>query len=237
MLEVKNINAFYGKKQVLFDIFLKIREGERVLLLGPNGAGKSTLLKVMAGLLRAPNGDIFYKGRDITKWPTEKRIKSGIGYLLQTENIVPELTVEENLLLGGYKLNSELLKERLDGIFDVFGFLKDNLKKRAGLLSGGERQALAISMVLMKRPKLLLLDEPSAGLSPKAAAGIIEHIEKAQEKMGISSICMVEHNLKFSLRWAERVIILVGGSFLHESSQPEEYLSHPDKLEDFFFKT
>lgn len=235
MLNVTGINASYGRKQVLFDTSISISEGESVLLIGPNGAGKSTLLKVIAGLLTPSEGEIEISGNNISAWSSHRRIILGIGYLLQTENIVPGLTVQENLLLGGYSLNPEILKTRLDEVLEIFGFLKEKLNSRAGFLSGGERQALAISMVLMKRPQLLLLDEPSAGLSPKAASGILAHIKKAQDVMGINAVCMVEHNLKFSLQWAKKVIVLVGGRVVHISENPDEYLNQPQELEKFFF--
>ncbi len=235
MLNVTNINASYGRKQVLFDTSISVKDGESVLLIGPNGAGKSTFLKVIAGLITHTGGNIEYSGRDISSWSTHRRINSGIGYLLQTENIVPGLTVDENLMLGGYSLKSEILRTRLDEVLEIFGFLKEKRQSRAGLLSGGERQALAISMVLMKRPSLLLLDEPSAGLSPKAASEVLEHVKIAQDVMGIRAVCMVEHNLKLSLQWAGRVIVLVGGRVVHVSDNPEKYLVQPQELEKFFF--
>ncbi len=138
-------------------------------------------------------------------------------------------------MLGGYSLNVDVLKTRLDDILEIFGFLKEKLKSRAGLLSGGERQALAICMVLMKRPHVLLLDEPSAGLAPKAASDILEHIKKAQDIMGIKSVCMVEHNLKLSLQWASKVVVLVGGRIVHSSDRPRTYLDRTEELEKFFF--
>ena len=235
MLTLTDINAFYGRKQILYDTSISISDGEKVLLIGPNGAGKSTLLKVITGLLKQWDGNIMFSGKNITTWTPKKRISSGIGYLLQSENIVIGLSVEENLFLGGYPLKREQLVKKIDEILSIFSFLKDKLKKRAGLLSGGERQALAISMVLMKSPSLLLLDEPSAGLAPKAATDILEYIKKAQHIMGIRAVCMVEHNLKLSLQWAEKVIVLVGGKVVHVSEEPDKYIEEPEELEKFFF--
>jgi len=235
MLTLTDINAFYGRKQILFDTSVSINDGEKVLLIGPNGAGKSTLLKVITGLIKQCDGNIKFSGKNITAWTTKKRINSGIGYLLQSENIVPGLSVEENLCLGGYTLKREQLIKKIDEVLSIFSFLKDKLQRRAGLLSGGERQALAISMVLMKGPSLLLLDEPSAGLAPKTASDILEHIKKAQHVMGIRAVCMVEHNLKLSLQWAEKVIVLAGGKVVHISESPGQYIEQPEELEKFFF--
>ncbi len=235
MIEAKDIAAFYGKKQILFGTSLRVSEGERVLLVGPNGAGKSTFLKVVTGLLQPYNGQVLFNGQNITSLPTEKRIHSGIGYLLQSENIVPGITVDENLTLGGYPLTGKILSERKHEVLEIFDFLKDKLSARAGYLSGGERQALAIGMVLMKHPQVLLLDEPSAGLSPKAASQILKHIERAQELMGIKAICMVEHNLKFALPWASQIIILVGGRVVKTSDTPNMYITKIEELEKIFF--
>jgi len=236
MLEAKGINAFYGRKQVLFDTSISVKEGEKVILIGPNGAGKSTLLKAIVGLLTPTKGQIAFSGEDISSWPPQRRINSGIGYLLQNENIVPGLTVEENLLLGAYPIKGDPLKKGLEEVFEVFGFMKGRLKDRAGFLSGGERQALAVSMVLMKHPRLLLLDEPTAGLAPKAAQNILEHVKKAQDVIGVKAVCLVEHNLKLALEWASKVIVLVQGRVVFTSDTPELFINNPEELEKYFFE-
>lgn len=235
MLNVQHIDASYGSKQVLFDTSISVHDGEYVLLVGPNGAGKSTLLKVIANLVYKSKGEIYFLENEISKWQTIKRIKSGIGYLLQSENIVPGFTVEENLLLGGYSLNRNIRRRRKDELLELFEFLKSKIHMRAGILSGGERQALAICMVLMRYPRLLLLDEPLAGLSPKTASEILGYIQKAHETLGIRSICMVEHNLKISLQWASKIVVLVDGRVIHSSHNPQKYLDHTEELEKFFF--
>ena len=182
LLKTENIFAGYGKREVLFGVDVKIDEGSSVLLMGPNGSGKSTFIKVIVGLLKPYKGKIFFKGEDISSLSVEKRINMGIGYLKQDRNIFPALTVRENLELGGYGLDSQGIKEGIERIFTYFPFLKEKLNIRAGLLSGGERQALAIGMVLMKRKEILLLDEPTAGLSPVAARKILESIMNIKEK-------------------------------------------------------
>lgn len=235
ILEVQSIYVSYGKVEVLHNISLDLLSGEKVLLVGPNGAGKTTLLKSVIGLLGLTSGRINFLGRGLNGATIRERVEKGIGFLLQTGNVAPGLTVEENLALGGYNLNNDALRERKETLLDSLGFLRPKLKSRAGLLSGGERQALALSMVLMKNPKLLLLDEPSAGLAPKAAKEIINQVGIMQKSFGVETVCMVEHNLKFALEWATRVAILVEGRVVHVSDSPESYLEQPEELEKYFF--
>lgn len=235
MLKLNNINVFYGKKQILLDTSLAISQDDRLLLIGPNGAGKSTLIKAICGVISDTEGQITFLDKSISSWSPYKRINAGFGYLLQTKNIVPGLTVKENLLLGGYSLGTHVINTRIEETLSIFEFLREKINTRAGLLSGGERQALAISMVLMKRPQLLLLDEPSAGLSPKAASEILAHVKNIQERLGIKAVCMVEHNLRLALPWATRVAVLVSGKVVHISENPQQYLTNPEELEKFFF--
>ncbi len=235
MLNVRSIDVFYGSKQILHNTSCSIASGERLLLLGPNGAGKSTFLKAVAGLIPIKSGVIEYMEQDISKASAYERVKKGISYLLQSNNIVPDLTIEENLAIAAYGLKKKHFNERIEEIFSVFDFLKEKLERRAGFLSGGERQALAVSMVLIKRPQLLLLDEPTAGLSPKAAKEMLRHIRKIAELVGIEAICMVEHNLRYALPLATRVLIMVSGKVVYETDNPQKFLDNPEDLESFFF--
>lgn len=235
MIEISELNVSYGKKQILFDVSLQIQRGERIVFAGPNGAGKSTLMKAIAGLVPAGSGTVFLEGDNITKQPPHRRIEKGMGFLLQTGNIVPSLTVRENLLLGGFTRPGRDHEATMAEVLPVFPFLKKKLSKRAGLLSGGERQALAISMILMKKPKLLLLDEPSAGLSPRAAEQILACVSTAKEEMGIDTVCMVEHRLKESLPWASKLVVLVGGRIAHIADDPQRLFDTPHGLEQFYF--
>ena len=234
VIEAKEIHAGYGKRKVLFDVSFKIPDGTTTLLIGPNGSGKSTLIKVITGILKPEKGKVFYKGKDITDYPIEKRIHMGIGYLRQARNIFTMLTVRENLELAGYGTKKEDLSERIEKVLSYFPFLENKLNIRAGLLSGGERQALAIGMVLMCKKEVLLLDEPTAGLAPSAAKQILESIEKIKSDENVT-ILMVEHNLKLVASWADRVIALREGRVVGEEEKLEEFLKNHTKLEQLFF--
>ena len=218
ILKTEGINAGYGKRQVLWDVNLKVRKGEKLLLIGPNGSGKSTLLKVITGIVKPYSGEVFFKGERITHLPTSKRINLGISYLPQTRNIFPSLTVEENLALSCFYCENGTFQERKKWVLEIFPFLKEKLDQRAGLLSGGQRQSLAVGMALMRRAEILIVDEPTAGLSPKAAKQILEGIENAhsQEKF---TILMVEHNLRYLCYWVDRAIIMKQG-VIRETKDP-----------------
>lgn len=237
LLKIEGVDAAYGKRQILHGISMNLSRGEKVLLIGPNGAGKTTLLRSVIGLLAVQKGHIYFQGEDLSGISVRARIHRGMSYLLQTGNIVPGLTVEENLALGGYYLSKEDLEKGKERVLNSMDFLRPKLKSRAGLLSGGERQALALSMALIKNPKLLLLDEPSAGLAPKAAKEIIENIEKIQASFQVETVCMVEHNLKLGLKWATKVAILVQGHVVHISESPQSYIEKPGELEKYFFES
>lgn len=233
LIKIKDIQAGYGKRMVLFGVDLEIEKGTVTLLMGPNGSGKSTLIKVIAGALRPEKGKIYYKGKDITHFSTEQRINMGIGYLRQNRNIFPALTVKENLELAGYGLENKEISERIDKILSYFPFLKDKLNTRSGLLSGGERQALAIGMVLMKEKEILLLDEPTAGLSPLAAREILKSIERIK-KEDRRTILIVEHNIKLVLEWIDNVVIMRNGMILKEFKDPEKFLKEFEEIEKVF---
>ena len=236
LLQIEGVDVSYGKRQILHEISMNLSRGEKVLLIGPNGAGKTTLLKTVIGLLSPGNGVVNYLGEDITGASVRTRVRKGISYLLQTENIVPGLTVEENLALGGYFLGKEDLEKRKNMVLDSMEFLRSKLKIRAGLMSGGERQGLALSMVLMRNPKVLLLDEPSAGLAPKAAKEIIERLDKIQAAFQVEMVCMVEHNLKLALKWATKIILLVQGHVVLVSDSPQDFIQKPEELEKYYFE-
>lgn len=236
LLQIEGIDASYGKRQILHEISVNLSRGEKVLLIGPNGAGKTTLLKTVIGLLSPENGAVNYLGEDITGASVRTRVRKGISYLLQTENIVPGLTVEENLSLGGYFLTKKELEKQKNMVLDAMEFLRSKLKTRAGLMSGGERQGLALSMVLMRNPKVLLLDEPSAGLAPKAAKEIIERLNNIQATFQVEMVCMVEHNLKLALKWATKIILLVQGHVVLVSDSPQSFVQKPEELEKYFFE-
>lgn len=232
-LTVEHIDAGYGNRRVIHDVSFVVEEGEQLLLMGSNGCGKTTLLRVLAGALRQNSGRLFIRGDDLSDMPLHRRIPRGLGYLMQTRNIFPSLSVDENLHLS-FWYGKGKYGERRDWILDVFPLLRDKLDRRAGLLSGGERQALAIGMVLMRPVSLLLLDEPTAGLSPKAAEDILTAIHRARQVMGFTSI-LVEHNLKLVQPWISRVTVMNQGRIVADKVSPAALLDY-EQLQGYYFQ-
>ena len=223
VLDMKNVRCGYGTRPVLNGVDLSVGAGETVLLAGPNGCGKSTMLKAILGMLPLDTGTIRFNGAPLEGMTTEKRVRAGIGYLRQTGNIFPGLTVEENLELAGLALSVSDFDREMERILGIFDFLKGVLKKRSGVLSGGQRQALAIAMVLLRPRSLYLLDEPTAGLSPAAAADIMERLRHFREASGEISILMVEHRLEL-LQWIDRAVILIQGKIQAETDDAKVLL-------------
>jgi len=226
LLQCKNIFASYGKKEVLKDAYLNIEKGSIVSLIGPNGSGKSTFLKVISGFLKIKKGTIIYNGHDITNLPPYKRVGLGIGYLFQGGSIFENLTVKENL-----KLSSE----KFDIVFELFPELDRYLDIRAGLLSGGLKQMLSISLILLKDPELLLLDEPSAGLSPALVEKLILKIKDINQKFG-KTILLVEQNIMQALKISNYVYLMSAGKIIKESNKPATFLE-TERFEKIFFET
>lgn len=233
LLQVDRVSAGYRNREVLRDVSLALEAGERLLLAGPNGCGKSTLLKVIAGTLRASAGDILLQGCSIRLSSPARRVGLGLGYLPQVRNVFPSLTVGDNLRLSLLHASSSDFSVRQEWALTVFPFLRSALPRRAGLLSGGERQALAIAMATLKRPKLLLLDEPTAGLSPRAAQGILASLRRVQAEEGFACI-VVEHNLLELQDWASRAVIMSQGRFVAEETDLSRLLS-PEYLAKHYF--
>jgi ABC-type branched-subunit amino acid transport system ATPase component len=232
-LAVEHVNGGYRDRNILHDVSFRICAGERVLLIGPNGCGKTTLLKVLVGALDAQSGQVLFEGQDLTRAPLHLRMQAGIGYLVQTRNVFPSLSVDENLHLSYWHGDGDFLAQR-DRLIDAFPMLKDRLSRRAGLLSGGERQALAVCMVMMRPVKLLFLDEPTAGLAPKAAEEILQAIHEAQDRLGCTSLT-VEHNLRLVHRWVSRVLVMRQGRLVSQDVEPSALLDH-DRLQEYYFE-
>jgi len=208
VLEVDNIKAGYGDTEILHGVSCRVEEGEIVSIIGPNGAGKSTLMKAVLGLLKPSEGRIIFNGRDITGRDPDQIVKEGICYVPQSDNVFPSLTVDENLEMGAF-IRKDDYKKRMDEIYQIFPDLKEKRKTKARKLSGGQRQMVAIGRALMLDPKLLLLDEPSAGLAPKLIQMIFDKIIKINQT-GIS-ILMVEQNARKALEVSHRGYVLAMG--------------------------
>jgi len=211
MLDIKNIQTFYGKIQALRDVSIKVNTGEIVSLIGANGAGKSTLLMTVSGINKPSEGVIIFEGKNIEKEEPHKIVKLGISQSPEGRRIFSKLTVEENLKLGSniYENGKNYLND-IKEIFELFPVLSDRKTQRGGTLSGGEQQMLAIGRALMARPKMLLLDEPSLGIAPKLVNQIFVAIKNINKEKKVT-IFLVEQNAKKALELADRAYVLVNG--------------------------
>jgi len=229
MLEVDRVSVAYGDLQVLFDVSLRVREGELVVLLGPNGAGKTTLIKTIIGLLKPKSGSISFLGMRIEKLSTSEIIKLGIAIVPEGGGLFPSMTVKENLLMGAYasKEARAKVKDSLEAVYNLFPTLKERANQLAGTLSGGEQRMLAIGRALMSRPKLLILDEPSLGLGPKLVVTVLTMVEKIKKDEGLT-ILLVEQNARAALQMADRGYVIENGRIVLEGTAEdilkEEYI-------------
>jgi branched-chain amino acid transport system ATP-binding protein/neutral amino acid transport system ATP-binding protein len=209
LMAAENIVCGYGAAdEILKGTNLLVRPGELVAIIGPNGAGKSTLLKSLAGLLTLKSGAILLEGRAIQTLPARERARLGIAFVPQEANVFPTMSVRENLEMGGFVQRGNLAA-RIEALFARFPMLAEKRRQAARTLSGGQRQILAMAMALMVQPRLLMLDEPSAGLSPKAAETLLQDIA-AIHREG-TAIAMVEQNAREALAIADTGVVLVGG--------------------------
>jgi branched-chain amino acid transport system ATP-binding protein len=220
-LEVRGIESGYGKIQVLWGVDVTLQEGSMVAVLGPNGAGKTTLLRTVMGIIRAWRGSVMMYGLDITSMPSRRRVELGLTMVPEGRRLFPDLTVRENLELGAYTRRArERIVETLELVFNLFPRLKERLHQKAGSLSGGEQQMLAIARALMTRPKVLMLDEPSQGLAPKIAWEVAETLDKIRREVGISVI-LVEQNVALALEKADYIYLLEQGRVVLEGFREE----------------
>ena len=211
ILEIKNLNAGYNGSLVLKDIDLELERDKISILMGPNGAGKSTLLKAIFNQVNINSGQIFFEGKDITEMKTHELIELGLSYVPQGRINFDNLTVEENLKLGAYHLeDNKVIEQNINKIFEEFPDLKEKRNKLAYTLSGGQQQMLAIGRALVNSPRLLLLDEPSLGLSPKLVKETFKKIKEINDKFH-TTVLIVEHNIKSVLEIADYAFIMAEG--------------------------
>ncbi|HXE18007.1 ABC transporter ATP-binding protein [Castellaniella sp. UC4442_H9] len=219
LLKVDAVTAGYGDTEILRGLSIRVEPHEVVSIIGPNGAGKSTLMKTIFGLLHPREGSITFDGQDITHFAPHRIVRQGMCYVPQVANVFTTLTVEENLEMGAFPLGKADLTESKDRVYAMFPKLRQRRRQLAGKMSGGERQMVAMGSALMLNPKLLLLDEPTAALSPKLVDEIFGRIARISET-GIS-VLMVEQNARQSLNMADRGYVLASGENRHEGTGKE----------------
>jgi branched-chain amino acid transport system ATP-binding protein len=231
MLTVRNLNAFYGKKQVLFGVNLALAERSIGAVIGPNGAGKSTVLRALFGLVGERQGAIDLDGRDLSRASPLENIAAGVAFVPQGARVFRDLTVEENLRMGGFTLASKDLSARREAVMKSFPLLLERSTQRAGALSGGERQMLAFGMALMLRPRLLLIDEPSIGLAPMLVAQVFDTICRIRDQLG-TAVLIVEQQAQQILRIVDAVFVLRAGQLI--SQGPAEKYRVADVLRQVY---
>ena len=222
LLEIDSLMSGYGKKNVLGGVSLNIGDGEIVAVLGHNGAGKSTLMGTAFGIIPTSSGRVMFNGADLTRQRADKRLQAGLGYCPQGAPVFSTMTVEENLLMGSYAIKAdEGWRHRMERALKIFPRLDERRTQRAGSLSGGERQMLALAMLFVAGPRLLMLDEPSGGLSPAMVDNTYSAIKEIASQLG-AAIMLVEQDVQQALRVADRVYVMANGLIKFEG--------HPDQL-------
>ena len=221
MLEIRGLNTYYGESHILRDVDLRVLAGEMVCLIGRNGVGKTTLLKSLIGLLKPRSGEIIFEGHGMERQPPHQRARSGLGYVPQGREIIPQLTVEENLMLGMEALPGGLARNRhIDPfVYELFPILQEFLSRKGGDLSGGQQQQLAIARALLGQPKLLLLDEPTEGIQPNIVQDIEAAVQRIIAEKGIG-VLLVEQHLHF-VRQADRYYAMQRGGIVASGSTSE----------------
>ncbi len=224
LLTASDVVAGYGEAEILHGVSITVAEGEIVTIIGPNGCGKSTLMKAIVGLVGVRTGSVRFRGDDITDVPPEMIVRTGLCYVPQTSNVFPSLTIRENLEMGAF-VRSDDFRGRIDEMFQLFPDLASRPGRKAGSLSGGQRQMLAIGRALMLDPRLLILDEPSAGLSPAMTNMVFERIREIN-RSGVA-VLLVEQNARQALQMSSRGYVLTAGENRLEDTGPD-LLNNPE---------
>jgi branched-chain amino acid transport system ATP-binding protein len=216
MLKVSGLSVAYGPIQAVRDVSFEVRQGELVSLLGSNGAGKSTTLRAISGLIRANSGSVTIEGRDLLALAPSARVSCGIAHVPEGRRVFASMSVFENLALGGYTISGSAMDETLEAVLDLFPLLRERRQQMSGTLSGGEQQMLAIGRALMSRPKLLMMDEPTMGLSPKMVDVILAKIDDIRRQG--TTVLMVEQNALDAIRMSTRVYVMRTGGVVFEGA-------------------
>lgn len=232
MLEIKNLNTGYDKKQVLFNVNMIAEKNNITAIIGPNGSGKSTLLKAVCGAIPSWTGEINFNGSKLNGNEPPENLKLGISFCPQGNRVFDELSVKENLEIGGYILKKKKARERIEEVLEIFPAIRERLKQDAGTLSGGEQQMLAVARALIPKPKLLLLDEPSLGLAPNLVKDIFEKFVELNKKLGIA-ILIVEQKVNDVLKISDRVCSLKLGRVVFDGVSTE-LMGNKEKLKEIF---
>ena len=231
LLEAKNLDVGYQEKQVIYNTSVRVDSGEFVALIGHNGAGKTTLLKTLCGYLKPSAGSVIYKGEDITAKSPAINVRKGLSFVHQEKSLFPNLSVLENLELAGYAIGKTAdLKERLNDVYRLFPVLRQREKQRAETLSGGQQKQLSVAMSMFVRPDLLLLDEPSLGLSPNIVSDMGKVLQQIQS-MG-TAILLVEQNVKMAISLAQRIYVMRTGQIILDDTR--ENMEKRTSLWDLF---
>lgn len=230
LLEVDSVFTGYGRTEIIHGITIHVKQDEIVTIIGPNGSGKSTLLKAIMGYLRIYKGRISFGAQDITNIRTVERTRMGLAYVPQLENVFPTLTTQETLEMGGYALGKRETRQGLDSMYELFPILRDKRKMKVATMSGGERQMVAMARALMVRPTLILLDEPSAGLSPKVSEEVFDKIREIAAKG--TSMIIVEQDAEQSLAISNRGYVLAMGETAFEG--PADAILKHEKIREAY---
>jgi len=225
MIEARGINAGYGPAQVLFDFDFSLAEREKVAIIGPNGSGKSTLLKTLMGLTTLYSGEIEFMGQDIRTMEPYQRSNLGLAYLPQVGSTFENLTITENLRMAGYGFPKEQREERMEEVLDVFPILKDYVNDTVKILSGGMRQMLATAIALMRRPRVMMFDEPTASLAPNLAEEVLDKIFEMEDQFDIT-VVFVEQNAAMVLERCDTAYLIVNGRRAY-AGDAKKLLNHP----------
>jgi branched-chain amino acid transport system ATP-binding protein len=220
LLQINHLDASYGFLQVLWDVSLRVEEGEVVGLIGPNGAGKTTMLRTIAGLLPPKSGEVLFRGKSIGPLPAYQITRMGISYISESLNLFTDMSVQENLLMGAYTIQDKQTQlESLDFVYNLFPRLKEREGQLAGTMSGGERKMLAVARGMMSKPQLLMVDEPSLGLAPHLVTDVFNSLQTLQET-GVT-ILLVEQRVNATLEITDRAYVLEQGKVTMEGPSSE----------------